>query len=153
MLGGSHLALRELWRLAGALQTGLLPLLGPRIAGQQAGLAEGLGVLLVDLQQRPRDAVGDRADLAGDPATLDLDHRVELADGVGDAERGRGALHQTVAAEVLVEWLAVDDDGALTGDQAHPRDRRLPAAGALEIRKALHRVASFRACGFWAACG
>src|SRR5207302_2198605 len=83
-------ALGELRRLARALETRLLALLRARIAREQAGLAQRLGVVLVDLEQRARDAVRDRADLAGDAATLDLDHRVELPRRVRDAERGRG---------------------------------------------------------------
>src|SRR5207249_3726745 len=47
-----YLALRELRRLAGALETRLLALLRARVAREQTRLTQRLGVLFVDLQQR-----------------------------------------------------------------------------------------------------
>src|SRR5207237_2706503 len=84
------LALRELRRLSGALETRLLPLLGARIARQQAGLAQQRQVLAVHPEERAGDAVRDRADLATHPAAFHLDHRVEAARGARDGERQQG---------------------------------------------------------------
>ena len=111
-------------------------------------------MVLVDLEQRPGDAVRDRADLAGHAAALDLDHRVEALGGVGDGERRGGLLDGARAAEVVVELLAVHDDGPLTRDESDASDRGLPATGPLEITEVLHlAVAPFRISGFCAACG
>src|SRR6185295_8853791 len=124
------LALRVLGRLAGPLQAVLLALLHPRVAGEEAGLAEGQPVgVRVDLEQGPGDAMADRAGLAGHAAALDLDHRVEVALGAGDTERH---LHVGVAhgvAEVLLEAAAVHDDLAFARQQPDAGDRRLSAAG------------------------
>jgi hypothetical protein len=46
----------------------------------------------------------------------------------------KGSVARSVAAEVVVQRLAVHDDGALAGHQANARDRRLSAAGPLEVR-------------------
>src|SRR5439155_15827465 len=129
-----YLALRELRRLAGALETRLLAVLRARVAREQTRLTESLGVLFVDLQQRAGVAMRDRVYLPGHAAALDLDHRVELPHCIGHAERRGRALDRTVAAEVLLERLAVDDDGPLTRHEPHARDRRLAPTGALEIR-------------------
>src|SRR5258705_135270 len=109
------LALRELRRLSGALETRLLPLLGARVARQQTGLAQQRKVLAVHLEERARDAVRDRADLAAHAATFHLDHRVEAARGAGHGERQQGLVGRAVAGEVIVERLSVHDDGAFTG--------------------------------------
>src|SRR5579859_2856411 len=79
------LALRVLRSLAGPLQAGLLALLLARVAGEEAGLLEDRAELRVALQQRPGQAVGDRAGLAGLAAADDLDAGV-VALGVGHPE-------------------------------------------------------------------
>src|SRR5262245_13740939 len=50
-----QLTLRVLRRLAGLLQTVLLPLLDPRVTGQEAGLLQGRTVLGLVVAQRPGD--------------------------------------------------------------------------------------------------
>src|SRR6186997_1617988 len=81
------LALRVLRRLASPLEPVLLALLHARVAREEASLAERRSVGVgVDLEQRPGDAMADRAGLAGHTAALDLDHRVEPALGPGDPE-------------------------------------------------------------------
>src|SRR5258706_603753 len=119
------LALRELRRLSGALETRLLPLLGARVARQQTGLAQQRKVLAVHLEERARDAVRDRADLAAHAATFHLDHRVEAARGAGDGERQQGLVGRAVAGEVVVERLSVYDDGAFTGYEPDASLRRV----------------------------
>src|SRR2546423_239164 len=94
-------------------------------------------MLGVDLQQRARDRVADRAELAGFPAARDLHHRVESPRGVGHGERLDRGFGVAIAPEVLLERLAVDDDRALTGDEAHAGDARLAASGALAVRRDL----------------
>jgi hypothetical protein len=56
MVPGARLALRELRRLAGLLETGLLALDDAGVTGEEAGLLEGGTVVLaVDLVQRTGD--------------------------------------------------------------------------------------------------
>src|SRR5207245_2157967 len=110
------LALRELRRLARALQTGLLPLLRARIAREQPRLAQDPAMLGVDLEERPRDGVPDRAELPGFATAVHLHHRVEATGGVRDDERLDRRLGIAVASEVLLERLAVDHDGPLARD-------------------------------------
>src|SRR5204862_3890996 len=105
--GGRELALRVLGCLAGSLQTVLLALLHPRIAGPETGLAKRQAVGgLIDLDEGSRDAVTDRAGLAGDATALDLDHRVVVTLRSGHPERHPdvGFVHRV--AEVLLEGSA-----------------------------------------------
>src|SRR5256885_15387701 len=68
---------RVLRRLAGALETVLLALLHPRVAGEETGLSERHAVRrCVELEQGTCDAMADRAGLARHATALDLDHRV-----------------------------------------------------------------------------
>src|SRR6185503_11036844 len=125
------LALGVLRRLAGALEAVLLALLHPRVAGEQARLAQlqAMG-LRIELEQRPGDAVADCAGLAADPAALDLDHGVVAAVGVGDAERQLDVRLVDRGAEVLDQRPTVDHDLALAGQEPHARDGGLATAGA-----------------------
>src|SRR5258707_15469452 len=59
----SCLSLRELEALARALLSVLLSLFDPRIACNQAGLLQSRAQVRIELDQRPRDAVPDRARL------------------------------------------------------------------------------------------
>src|SRR5438093_22594 len=115
-------ALGVLRRLPCALQAVLLALLHPRVARQEAGLAEWHpGAVGIGGEKRAGDAVADRARLAVMAAALDLDHRVVVALGPSDAE-GHGDLVQVDGvAEVLLERSAIDDDLALTGEQPDAR--------------------------------
>ena len=73
-------ALAVLGSLAGLLQAGLLALLDPRVAGEQAGLLErGAVGLVVDGVQAAGDAEAQRAGLAGDAAAVDAGDDVERA--------------------------------------------------------------------------
>ena len=59
-----------------------------RVAGQEAGLAEREAIgRRIELEEGAGDAVADRTGLAGDAATLDLDHGVEATLGAGHPER------------------------------------------------------------------
>ena len=59
----------------------------------------------VDLQERTRDRVTDRAELPGLAAAGDLDHRVEPPSGVRHGEWLERRLRVAVASEVLLERL------------------------------------------------
>src|SRR5512133_2507244 len=84
----ARLALGVLRGLPGALQAVLLALLHPRVAGEEAGLAEREPVACrIRLQQRAGDAVADRARLTRGAAAGDLDHDVVAALGPGHPER------------------------------------------------------------------
>src|SRR4051794_26404551 len=127
----ARLALRVLRCLACSLQAVLLALLHPRIARQQAGLAEWQSVGFgIQLQQSPGDAVADRTGLSGDPPALDLDHHVEAALGPGHPERHPHLRLVDRVAEVLLERSAVDHDLALTRQQPDAGDGRLATTGA-----------------------
>src|SRR5207237_8746567 len=89
-----------------------------------------------------RDAVGRQPGLPVEAAAGDRDHRVETPAGVGDGERLERLLGGAIAREVLVERLPVDHHRALTGNESHPRDRGLPASGALEIGSRFHAWSS-----------
>src|SRR5438105_1875834 len=148
------LALRELRRLSGALEAGLLPLLGARVAREKTGLAERRKVFPVHLKERARDAVRDRADLAADATAFDLHHRVEATRRAGDRERQEGLIGRTVASEVVIQRLSVHDDRTLAGYEADASDGRLSTPRALEVRQGLHDSVSLRiGSGFCAACG
>src|SRR5258706_15409735 len=82
----------------------------------------------VELEERSSDPVADRAGLTGDPAALDLDHRVVAAVRVGDLERQSDVVLIDGGAEMLEERSAVDDDLALADEQPDPGDRRLATA-------------------------
>ena len=73
-------------------------------------------------------AVWFTAYASGDPATLDLDHRVVATLGVGDPEGQADLRLVDGVAEVLVERATVDDDLALTGQESDASDGRLAAA-------------------------
>src|SRR5258706_5988090 len=126
------LALGVLRRLAGALEAVLLAFLHARIAGQQPGLAQLNPVgLRVELEQRPGDAVADRAGLAGHAAALDLDHRVVAAIGIRDPEWQADLGLVDGRTEMLDHRATVDHDLALAGQEPDPGHCRLatPRAG------------------------
>src|SRR5688572_32142584 len=66
------LSLGVLRGLAGALEAGLLALFGPRVSGEETGLAENRPGSLVGLHQRSGGRVDDRPGLARDTAAFDL---------------------------------------------------------------------------------
>src|SRR5688572_19523583 len=132
-------ALRVLRRLASPLQAVLLALLGPRVPGQQAGLAEGGARVGMGREECAGDAMADGAHLAGDAATGDEDAGRVAALGLGHLERevDRSIGHR--AAEVLGGGLAVDDDTAVTRQQADARDGGLAPAGPVDVVRAHDR--------------
>src|SRR6185503_10849841 len=107
------LALRVLRATTRLAQTDLLALDLARIARHETGLAQRLAEPFIVVHQRPRDAVADGAGLARRAAAADGDVKVELALGLGDRQ---GLTHdhaRGLATEKLVQWTAVDHDGAV----------------------------------------
>ena len=99
------------------------------------------------------------ASLAGDAAAGDGGDDVHLADVVGSLQGLTDDHLQGLQTEVLVNVAAVDGDGASpVGEQMDAGDRRLSAAGAIQIRflRLIHSLAppysTSRATGFWACC-
>src|SRR5581483_8216727 len=79
--------LRELGRLAGLVQPRLLALHLARVARQEALPLERHAQLRVRLDERPGDAVPDRARLAADAAAVHAHAQVVRARGASDLER------------------------------------------------------------------
>src|SRR4029077_17649823 len=105
------LALRVLRPATRLAQTDLLALDLARVARNEARLAQHLAEALVVRHQRARDAVTDRAGLAGGAPAADRGVHVELALRLGDRERLADDHPRRLAAEKRVERAAVDDDG------------------------------------------
>src|SRR5688572_1556385 len=111
-------ALRVLRCLPRPLQSVLLALLHPRIAGQEPRLAKRQAVAVgIDLEQRAGNAVPDGAGLTGHAAALDLDHHVEPTLGPGHPERHADLGLVDRIAEVLLERATVDHDLTLARQQ------------------------------------
>src|SRR5512133_906774 len=123
------LALRELRRLTGLLESGLLALLDASVTVEESGLLEdGAVVLFVDLVQRAGDAEAQRAGLAGRATTGDAGDDVVAAEQVEDLERVVDQLLVQLVREVVVELAPVDDDLAGAGNDAHAGDGLLATA-------------------------
>src|SRR5215204_624237 len=145
------LALRELRSLAGLVQAGLLALDLAGVACQEALALQHRPELRIGLDERPGDAVADRAGLSRWAAALDARTEVVRALGAGDLQRRQHRRAVGGAREVLLQRPAVDPGHAVARAQDHARDGRLPLAGALVLGERSHqRVSSF---GSWAPCG
>src|SRR5947209_3001836 len=103
-------ALAELLPAAGAVEADLLALDLAGVARDEAGAAEVAlqGHVVVD--QGARDAVADRAGLAGLAATVHVDLDVEGGVVGGEHQRLADDHDRRLAAEVLLDRLAVDED-------------------------------------------
>src|SRR4029079_2604758 len=145
------LALRELRRLARLVQTGRLALDNARVAREEALALEDGAELGIGLDERPRNAVTERAGLTGRTAAVETCAEVELALHTGDAERRGCERPQHLPREVLLDRPPVDPGRPVAWAQNDARHRGLPLAGALVLRDLAHD--SGRGCGFWALCG
>ena len=76
---------------------------------------------------RPRDAVADRAGLAGQPSPVGVHDHVHLAHLVDELERLDQDHLRGLAAEVLVEGAPVDGDVPGSREEPDARDRNLAA--------------------------
>src|SRR5688500_15663277 len=103
-----ELTLAVLRRLARLLQPVLLPLLDPRVAGQEAGLLQrrpvGFGIGFVEC---PRDAQSQRAGLAGRAAAGHARHDVVRAVELEGPQRLTYQLLVHLVREVVLERPAV----------------------------------------------
>src|ERR671931_1505935 len=84
-----HLALRELRRATGLVQTRFLALDDARVTRQEAGALERHAQVRVGLDERACDAVADGACLACGTSAVDADADVVGALGSGHLERGK----------------------------------------------------------------
>src|SRR5262245_53562098 len=109
------LPLRELRRLARLVQAGLLALDLAGVPRQVALALEEDAKVRVDLDERPRDAVANRAGLARRAAAVHADAQVVLALELGDLERRQDRLPVQEPREVVLEHLAVDPRLAVAG--------------------------------------
>src|SRR5689334_14384531 len=123
-------ALRELEPGPRAALSVLLPLLHPRVAGEEAFLLELLAKLQVVLGESAGDSVPDRAGLARRAAAGDRHVDVELLGRLARRERLLDDHLQNVVGEVLVERALVDGDGAGAGHEPDASHRCLaPSRG------------------------
>src|SRR6478672_2041901 len=129
-------ALRELGALAGLLQPGLPPLLGPGVPGQQPASLQLAPKISVDLRQRPGYPVAHRTRLSGNSASVHSYSNVHLALVAGGQQRLANQRLVLVAREVLLEAALVDLEAAAPGAQDHTRDRGLSLARGLDSRVA-----------------
>ena len=121
--------LRELRPLAGLLQTGLLALLHARVAREEAAPLELGAKVGIGLDQRPRDAVPERAGLGGDAAAVHAGDDVHPALVADLLQRLADVALEGEAREVLLERAPVDHVGAGAGLEDHARDGGLALAG------------------------
>src|SRR5680860_1454762 len=95
-------ALRVLRRLAGSLETDLLALFFPRVAGQELGGLERGAQFRVSPDQRSGNTVANGPDLTRRAAADNRGHDVEPLGRASDAKRfGHDQVVQLAAAEVL----------------------------------------------------
>src|SRR5436190_13206263 len=147
------LALRELRPLARLLEAGLLALDLARVAREESLPLQVAAQVGVGLDERLRDAVAERAGLAGDAAAVDAGADVVGGVGARQGERRGGERLQRPPREILLDGLAVHGDGARAGDEDDSGDRGLALAGAAVGDCVGHQDATSSGTGLWAACG
>src|SRR5690242_19467910 len=101
-----RLALRELEATAGAGLAVLLTLDLAGVAGEEAGIAEGLLQRRVVVAKGAGDAEADGLGLAHESAAVDLCDHLELALGIGDFEWGQGVGAVPLFVEELLDGRA-----------------------------------------------
>src|SRR5688572_23026784 len=124
------LALRELEAAASAATAVLLALLHARVARELTRRAQRAVLVGVQRLERARETQAHSVGLAGGAAAEDVDEHVVAAFELRGAQRTDGAALVLQAPEELVERLAVDDESAGAGVQAHARDGGLAASQA-----------------------
>src|SRR4029453_2813958 len=107
----------------------LLALLLARVAGQEAAALQHRAQRRVGLLEGARDAVAQRAGLAGDAAAPEQRVHVEGGGHVGGLERLARRGLERLAREVLLEAAPVHQDLAAPEPEAHPCDGGLALAG------------------------
>src|SRR5438874_2181019 len=105
------------------VQAHLLSLHLARVARHQPGRAQRSLEPCIILDQRTRDAMAHRAGLAALAAAIDVHHDVEARRALGELERLAHHHAAGLAAEELVDRLAVDRELASAGLEEDARDR------------------------------
>jgi len=129
----SKLALGELGRTTGGLQTVLLALLHTRIAGHEASLLQGFTQFRVRLAQSAADTMTDRASLARKATAANVHQHIEAAAHVGENEGLTNGHLQGFQTEIIINIALVDHNLAIAGHETYAGNRRLAAANGVEI--------------------
>src|SRR5581483_8510194 len=138
------LTLRVLRSTSGLAAADLLALDLAGIAGDETGVAKRLAQGLIVLDERPGDAVTDRAGLASDSAAIDLDGDVEARGELHRLERLPHDHAPRFTTEERVERPFVNGDLAVAGLEVDAGGCRLAAASAVVIlRGSGHEVISY----------
>src|SRR5213593_2263621 len=124
-------ALAELLAPARAVQADLLALDFARIARHEAGMAQGRLERCVVVEQRTGDAVTYRASLPRFAAAMHVDLHVEGCIVRGENQRLLDDHDGRLAAEVLLDRLAVHENLSRALFHEHASHRRLAAAGSV----------------------
>src|SRR3984885_1721152 len=101
------------------------------ITRHEACLTQGLAQRLIIPNQRARNAVPDRAGLAGDAATAHVHADVELGGQLHHLERLAHDHAAGLATEELIDRTLVDGDAAGTGLHINARRGALAPAGTI----------------------
>src|SRR5262245_28708471 len=147
------LALTELGRLAGLVETGFLALDDARVTCKEAFPLQHSPKLRIGFDERTGDTVADGAGLAGRPTAVNADAQVVGPLQPGDPKRRHDLVAVTLPGEVVLERAAVEPGRPVAGAQDHARDRRLALARAAVGCELAHLVSSFNGSGLWASCG
>src|SRR6516225_9341756 len=147
------LTFRVLEALPRTLVAILLPFLDARVPGEKPCLTQGGPELRVQNQQRPRDAMTDRARLAGHSAAGDVGDDIEAPFEVGDDQRLPDRRPQWPLGEILVGGPTVDHDRPIPRRHADPGDRLLPASRGRNRSLSLDHASRSWRCGHWSAAG
>lgn len=122
------LSLRELKPLSRALLSVLLTFLLSRVSRNQARFLERRAKIGVEFHQRPRDAMTNRTGLSSRSAAIDIYQNVELARGIGQAERLTNDHPQSFIRKIGIERTPVDRYLARTRTQIDACCRSFSAA-------------------------
>ena len=130
--------MRELRRLAGLVEPGLLALDDACVAREEALALERHPQLGIGLDERTGDPVPHRAGLAGRAAAVDADADVERSLDAGGLQRCERQRAVGGAREVVLERPAVEPRLPVARAKDHARDRRLALPGAEVLRLLCH---------------
>ena len=107
----------------------------------------------VRLDERPRDAVANRARLAGGAPAVDAHSKVVLTFHAGHLEGSERQRPVRDPREVIVERLSVDPGRSIARAEDDARDRGLALTGAAVLRQLRHQSCTSSGVGDCASCG
>jgi len=125
-----ELTLAELETLASAGLAVLLAFFHTRIAREEPFRLQDGAEVGVQGEQRPGDAMANRADLARGAPAANIHMRIELVGGASDSHRLHHLAAHGFGWEIVIEGPAVDGDLAGPGGETDAGDSGLAAAGA-----------------------